>query len=62
MADTYTCGICRQTFTKGRSDADAAMEFEALWSQPLVEEEADLVCEDCHSDFLSWARQRHLIP
>ena len=54
-ADTYKCAVCRETFKKGWSDEEALEELENNWG--IDPEECDLVCDDCHKDFMEWMKR-----
>lgn len=53
--DEFTCDVCRGTFSKSRSDEDAAAEADAAFS-PDELEAAGVVCEDC------WQKMRGAMP
>lgn len=55
--DEYTCEGCGNTYTKGWSDAAALAEARAL----NMEGPYGILCDDCHHEFLDWARQRGLV-
>lgn len=46
MADSFTCAMCGETFTKGRPDADAVAEMETWFGEVPVADRA-VVCKDC---------------
>jgi hypothetical protein len=50
MSSTYTCAICKGTFDKGLTDAEAAEQYLKefpLTSRFIPVEQCDLVCRDC---------------
>lgn len=59
MSDTYHCQGCHQTFLKAWSDeealAEAAQNFPALTADDIV-----VLCEDCHREFMAWAKAKGL--
>lgn len=59
MADTFTCGICGETFEKAWSDEEAQEESMRMFGEVPPSEQAT-VCEDCWLRLVptipSWAR------
>ena len=52
MNDTieeFTCELCGGTFNKGRPDAEAEAEAEALWGVPHASTDPAMavICDDC---------------
>lgn len=46
--DTFTCALCKGTFEKGRSDAEAAAELGQNFPG-FAAHECDLVCDTCYN-------------
>jgi hypothetical protein len=56
--DQWTCEGCGGVFATGWSDAAALAEARAL----LMEGPYGVLCDDCHHEYLDWARERGLVP
>lgn len=57
MADTYTCAHCKGIFEKGWSDEEAIAETRVAFGDHYannVEETCDVICDDCHQEFVKW--------
>lgn len=59
MADpgTFRCEHCGGVFDKGRSDEEARAEAQALFPG-LRQEDAAVVCDDCHREFMAWVAEQ----
>lgn len=55
--DCFTCDACGGTFEKGWTDAEARAEADALgFDGPY-----GTLCDDCHVEFMAWARRKGLV-
>lgn len=50
MSDTFKCAVCRKTFEKGWTDAEAEAELDATFSVPPAG--CNLVCDDCYGELM----------
>ena len=56
-SDTFTCGLCHQTFLKGRSDAESLAETAELFGPEVAKLPTDMqgeVCDPCFVEFKAW--------
>lgn len=62
MSFTYTCEVCKKTYTSEWSREEA--EAEARRRGTFSEDPADraLVCDDCDGILMRWLRARGLVP
>jgi hypothetical protein len=61
MSDTYTCAVCEGVFAKAWSDEDAIAETRSMYGDEIadnVEETCDVLCDDCHQEYLAWMKRR----
>lgn len=56
MGQTYTCAHCGGTFESDRSDADALMEFQEVFTEEQRSRDSEppaLVCDDCYNAMMA---------
>ncbi len=44
--NSYTCALCKQTYTKAITDEEAMQETQQYWPE-TKQEECGVVCDDC---------------
>ena len=55
MSDKFTCDRCRGVFTKGKTDEEAAAEFEETFPT-YSKEDTCTVCDPCYREIMAAAR------
>jgi hypothetical protein len=50
----FTCAKCGGTFTKGRSDEQAAAEHRKNMPEVPTDEPTALLCDPCYRQFVAW--------
>lgn len=53
---TFTCGVCGETFVKGRTDEEAAAEMRTTWQPHEGDDDLGTVCDDCFKRVMAWAK------
>ena len=56
IGEPFTCGRCRGTFGKGRSDEEALAEARSTWTPEAAAGEPVILCDPCYQEFMEWAR------
>lgn len=52
MAETYTCELCGETYTKGWTDEEATKELTQAFPG-FAQNQCALVCDDCYHGFMN---------
>lgn len=55
IGETYECWVCHGTFTKTRSDEEAAAEMKETWQPTSGDDDPGTVCGDCFEQVMAWA-------
>lgn len=55
-SDEYTCYLCKETFTKIRSDKELRAEMLEIFpeSEFMKDDEIEVICHDCNIEFMKW--------
>ncbi len=54
-AEEYECSLCKETFEKGWTDAEALAEYEVTFTEEERQDVREVVCDDCYKKIMEWA-------
>ena len=55
MTAEYLCSLCKETFEKGWTDAEAEAEYLATFTEQERQDVREVVCDDCYKKIMEGA-------
>ena len=57
----FTCAVCHETFERDPEWTQEQAEQEYASAFGGIEDERDVVCDDCYAKIMDWASDRNLL-